>query len=60
MALATSSTAWAFGKMHRKREDGEPELRPFVMETKFDGGWKRVVVIKGSVVGRPWQRFVTG
>lgn len=38
MALATSSTGWAFEKMHRKGEDGEPVLRPFVMETKFDGG----------------------
>lgn len=38
MALATSSTAWAFNKMHLKGEDGEPVLRPFIMETKFDGG----------------------
>ncbi|PRW39278.1 dynamin-related GTPase isoform A [Chlorella sorokiniana] len=37
MASPISSTGWAFEKMHRKGEDDERVLRPFVLETKFDG-----------------------
>ena len=39
MAWACSSTAYAFHKLHVQDEAGEGVLRPFVIETKFDGGW---------------------
>lgn len=61
MALATSSTGWAFEKMHRKGEDGEPVLRPFVMETKFDGGCSTLfctLTQRLALLMRPAQRLV--